>query len=354
MKTHRIAIYPGDGIGVDVIREAIRVLERIQKKDGGFRLDGETVPWGCDYYDRHGAVVPDDFLDQLRKFDAIFLGALGYPSRLPDHITLAPLVQIRQRFDQYICYRPCRLYDGVASVLASPGPVDILILRENSEGEYVACGGRFKTGSPEEVAVETSIHTRKGIERIVRFGFEQAKKRRGHLTLITKSNALRYGMTLWDDVLESVRKDYPQVQADRQHMDAAAMNFTLQPAGFDVVVASNLFGDILSDLAGAITGGIGLAPSANLNPGRVFPSMFEPVHGSAPDIAGKGIANPIAAILSAAMMLEWLGENTAADAIRSAVQSALARGVGVPQQKGRQKTVEIADAVLEEIEKVYA
>lgn len=209
-------------------------------------------------------------------------------------------------------------------------------------------------GTREETAVETSIHTRKGIERIVRFGFEEAMKRHGHLTLITKSNALRYGMTLWDEVLEAVRKDYPKVRADRQHMDAAAMNFTLQPGWFDVVVASNLFGDILSDLASAITGGIGLAPSANLNPSRTFPSMFEPVHGSAPDIAGKGIANPIAAILSGAMMLEWLGEDRAADSIRSAVQSILARGIGVPQQKGRQKTIEIADAILEEIEKVYA
>jgi tartrate dehydrogenase/decarboxylase / D-malate dehydrogenase len=351
MKTHRIAVYPGDGIGIDVIREAVRVLEIAQRQDGTFRLELHPFPWGCDYYDKHGQVAPEDFFEQLSGYDAIFLGALGYPQRLSDSVTLTPLVRIRQRFDQYLCVRPCRLYPGVKSVLTDPGEIDILILRENSEGEYVRCGGRFKKGTPDEIGIETSIHTRKGITRILRFGFEQARQRRKHLTMITKSNAMQYGMTLWDEVLEEIRGDYPDVKADRQHVDAAAMNLTVRPSFFDVIVATNLFGDILSDLAGGIAGGIGLAPSANINPERQFPSMFEPVHGSAPDIAGQGIANPIAAVLSGAMMLDWLGYDAAAEIIRSAVAKTLAGGIGVPQQFGKQKTVEITDAILKELEK---
>jgi tartrate dehydrogenase/decarboxylase/D-malate dehydrogenase len=350
MKKSRIALYPGDGIGIDVTHEVVRVLEALQRRDPGFALEMETMPWGCDYYDRHRTVAPPDYLEHLRHFDAIFLGALGYPQRLPDALTLAPLVQIRQRFDQYLCVRPSRLYPGVQSVLSDPQDMDILILRENSEGEYVRCGGRFKQGTDDEIGIETSIHTRKGISRILRHGFERARLRRKRLTMITKSNALQYGMTLWDEVLDDIRKEFPDVESERQHVDAAAMNFTVRPGHFDVVVASNLFGDILSDLAGAISGGIGLAASANINPERQHPSMFEPVHGSAPDIAGKGIANPMAAILSSAMMLEWLGHGSAAETVRSATVKALARGIGVPQMMGKQQTVEITNAVLEGIE----
>ncbi|MEW6756489.1 MAG: isocitrate/isopropylmalate family dehydrogenase, partial [Candidatus Latescibacterota bacterium] len=326
MKTLRIALYAGDGIGVDVVEQAVHVLQHVEDLLGSFRLDLTPVPWGCRYHADHGVVAPPDFLEVLRPFDAILLGALGDPRCLPDHVTLEPLVRMRQAFDQYACVRPARLYPGVPSPLGRPGDIDMVVVRENSEGEYFSCGGRFHPGEDDEVAIQTAVHTRRGIERVLRFGFELAVSRRGRLTMVTKSNALRYGMVLWDEVLEKVRADFPQVRAERQHVDAAAMSFVRRPAEYDVVVASNLFGDILTDLSGAITGSIGMNPSANINPERRFPSMFEPVHGSAPDIAGQGIANPTAAVLSTAMMLEWLGEGEGARRIRSAVAAALAGG----------------------------
>lgn len=354
MKTYKIAVYPGDGIGPEVIGQAVRVLEAVQAQEGGFELLMTHLPWGADYYAETGRVAPPDFLEVLRPFDAIFLGALGAPDRLPDHITLEPLVRLRQAFDQYACVRPARLFAGVRSPLAVQGAsdVDLVVVRENSEGEYVYCGGRFKAGEPEEFALQTAVHTRRGIERILRFGFELAVTRRQHLTLITKSNAQRYGFVLWDEILEELREQYPSVRADKQHVDAAAMNFVRWPDQFDVVVGSNLFGDILSDLGGIIGGGLGLAPSANLNPEREYPSMFEPVHGSAPDIAGQGIANPVAAILSGAMMLDWLGLNGAAERVRQAVEATLGQGLGTPDLGGQLNTRQLTDLIIQNMKAI--
>lgn len=345
-QTYKIAVYPGDGIGPEVIVQTVRVLERVQELDGTFKLDCTWLPWGGDYYRQHGRVMPENYLSVVREFDAILLGAVGDPERIPDHITLEPLVGIRQGFDQYACVRPCRLFRGVPSALAKPGAIDLIVLRENAEGEYVRCGGRIRQGQAEEVALQAAIHTRRGVERILRFGFELALKRRKRLTLITKSNALKFSMVMWDDILAEVQKEFPQVAVDRQHADAAAMNLVRRPETFDVMVASNLFGDLLSDLAGAITGGLGLAPSANINPQRTFPSLFEPVHGSAPDIAGKGIANPTAAILSAAMMLEWLNCTAAANRIRTAVEATLASGEGTPDLGGKLNTAQMAEKIM--------
>lgn len=344
--TFRIALYPGDGIGPEVLDQARRVLTAAQERVGGFALEMTRFPWGGDYYFQEGRVAPPDLLDRLRGFDAIFLGALGDPARIPDHVTLDPLMRMRQGFDQYACLRPCRLLAGVKSPLADAGTIDLVVVRENSEGEYAICGGRVRQGEPDEVAIQTAVHSRRGVERIVRFGFELARTRRRRLTMITKSNALRYGMVLWDDVLECVKGDYPDVEANRQHADAAAMDLVRRPAMYDVIVASNLFGDVLSDLGGAIVGGLGLAPSANINPERRFPSMFEPVHGSAPDIAGKGIANPVAQILSGAMMLEWLGQTQAAELIRRAVGAAIVSGARTPDLGGKLTTVQMTDRIV--------
>lgn len=351
MREYKIALYPGDGIGPEVIEQAVRVLDAAQEQDGNFTLQMTSLPWGADYWTETGRIAPDDYLETLRPFDAILLGAVGDPARLPDHITLEPLIGIRQGFDQYACVRPARLFPGVKTPLAGKkgGDIDLVVIRENSEGEYVDCGGRFKTGQPCELALQTAIHTRRGIERVLRFGFELAKTRRGHLTMITKSNALKYAYVLWDEILEEMRGAYPSVTADKLHADAACMNLVRSPEAFDVVVASNLFGDILTDLAGLICGGIGLAPSANINPERDYPSMFEPVHGSAPDIVGKGIANPIAAILSAAMMVEWLGESGPAKAIRQAVEVSLSNGAATPDMGGKLDTRWMTDHIIENL-----
>lgn len=348
VNTYHIAVYPGDGIGPEVTVQAVRVLEAAQARSGTFILQFSHLPWGAGYYSRHGHPAPVDFLETLRAFDAILLGALGDPARVPDHVTLAPLIQIRQTFEQYANVRPARLYPGLRSVLVGKGSpdIDLVVLRENSEGEYVDAGGRFHGGKPEEFALQTAVHTRRGIARILRFGFEMALERRRHLTMITKSNAQKYGFVLWDEVLDAVAQDYPAVAVDKQHVDAAAMNFIRRPETFDVVVASNLFGDILSEIGGYIGGGLGLAPSANLNPERNYPSMFEPVHGSAPDIAGRGIANPVGSILSAAMMLEWLGEAEAAAQVRQAVEQALAQGAHTADLGGTLSTAEMGERIM--------
>jgi tartrate dehydrogenase/decarboxylase / D-malate dehydrogenase len=350
-KQLKIAVYPGDGIGPEVIDEAIRVLQRTAELDRGFALEMQSFPWGVEHWKRHGQVVPDDFLDVLRPFDAILLGAVGWPELLPDGETLAPLVKIRQAFDQYACVRPARLFPGLKCVLADkkPGDIDFVVIRENSEGEYVDNGGRLKRGTPDEVAVQTALHTRKGVERILRYGFEMARTRKKKLTMATKSNAQRYGYVLWDEVLEELAPQYPDIASDRQHCDALIMNLVRWPERFDVIVASNLFGDLLTDLGGVLGGGLGLAPSTNTNPERRFPSMFEPVHGSAPDIAGKGIANPIAAILSAAMMLDHLQQPAAATCIRRAVERALAGGAKTPDLGGKLSTREMGSAVVERL-----
>ena len=351
MKEFEIGVFAGDGIGPEVVAQAIRVLDAVQDKLGGYRLTMTHLPWGAIYWTETADLVPDDFLDVLRGFDAILFGAIGDPARVPDHITLEPLIRIRQHFDQYACVRPCKLFPGVRGPLADKGPddVDLVVVRENSEGEYVNSGGRYRPGRPDEFALQTAIHTRRGIERILTFGFELAATRRKRLTMITKSNAQKYGFVLWDEVLEQVRERYPEVETDKQHVDAAAMNMVRSPERFDVIVASNLFGDILSEIGGGISGGLGLAPSANINPERQYPSMFEPTHGSAPDIAGRGIANPVGAILSGAMMLEWLDLPDAAAAVRRAVEAALAGGAATRDIGGELGTEQMADRVIAQL-----
>jgi tartrate dehydrogenase/decarboxylase / D-malate dehydrogenase len=347
MNRYSIALYPGDGIGIEVVESAVKVLNALAGES--FGVDYQSFNWGVSYYESHGVVAPPDFLKTLKAFDAIFLGAVGFPAKLPDHVTLRPLIEMRQAFDLYACVRPARTYPGIASLLKSDAPIDMVVVRENSEGEYIDNGGRFRVGQPEEFAVQTAIHTRRGIERILRYSFDLAKKRRNRLTMITKSNAQKYSFVLWDEVLEEVRGEFPGVETDKQHIDAASMNFVRRPEAFDVVVASNLFGDILTDLSGAITGSLGLNPSANLNPERNFPSLFEPVHGSAPDIVGKGIANPIGAILSAAMMLDWLGEKECGSRIRAAVELTVATGSGTPDIGGSLSTDQLTDAIIERL-----
>jgi tartrate dehydrogenase/decarboxylase / D-malate dehydrogenase len=345
MKTHRIALYPGDGIGPEVTEAAVAVLTAVQAR-AGFRLEFERFDWGMAHFDRHGRVAPDDFLTTLAGFDAIFLGAVGWPARLPDHVTLAPLIRLRQAFDLYACIRPARTFAGVQGPLRGADPIDLVVVRENSEGEYVDNGGVLAAGTPHEVALQTAVHTRRGVERILRFAFELARTRRRRLAMITKSNAQRYAYVLWDRVLDEMAGQFADVSVEKLHIDAATLELVRRPHTFDVVVGSNLFGDILSDLTGGITGSLGLNPSANLNPERRFPSLFEPVHGSAPDIAGKGIANPTGAILSAAMMLEWLGEADATAAIRAAVEGALAARNLTPDVGGTHTTSSITDAIV--------
>jgi tartrate dehydrogenase/decarboxylase/D-malate dehydrogenase len=349
MPEFRIAVIPGDGVGVEVVAEGRKVLEAVAQGERSLRCAFTTFGWGSGYYRKHGRMMPADGLDRLRGFDAIYLGAVGDP-KVPDHVTLhGLLLPIRRGFDQYANVRPAILYPGVPAPLRDKGPgsIDMLVVRENTEGEYADAGGRLHRGFPSEVAVQTNIFTRQGTERIVRFAFEQARSRRGHLTSVTKSNAMAHSMVFWDEVFREVKGDYPDVRTTSMLVDAACMNLIRRPERFDVVVASNLFGDILTDLSAAVVGGMGLAPGANLNPTRKFPSMFEPVHGSAPDIAGQGIVNPIAAILTAGMMLEFLGARRAAERIRKAVAAVLAEGtVRTPDLGGRSRTTEVTAAIL--------
>jgi tartrate dehydrogenase/decarboxylase/D-malate dehydrogenase len=350
MKTYRIALYPGDGIGAEVLDSAVAVLTAAEQRAASFHLDCERFDWGMAHYDRHGRVAPDDFLTTLRGFDAIFLGAVGWPARLPDHVTLAPLIRLRQAFDLYACTRPARTFAGVPGPLTNSDAIDLVVVRENSEGEYVDNGGVLAVGTPAEVAVQTAVHTRRGVERILRFAFDLARTRRRRLAMITKSNAQRYAYVLWDRVLAEMAPQFADVAVEKLHIDAATLELVRRPQTFDVIVGSNLFGDILSDLTGGITGSLGLNPSANLNPERRFPSLFEPVHGSAPDIAGKGIANPTGAVLSAAMMLDWLGETEAAAAIRGAVERALAARHLTPDVGGTMTTAQTTAAIVAQLE----
>lgn len=343
MKSYKIALIPGDGIGTAVTEAAWEVLGRAAH-GGGFRLEGTSFPWSCDFYEKTGAMMPPDGIETLRGFDAILLGAVGWPQRVPDSVSLhGLLLPIRKAFVQYANIRPHRLLPGVEGPLRASA-FDILCIRENTEGEYAGAGGRVHNGTADEVAVETSIFTRKGVERILRFGFEQARKRRGKLASVTKSNAQKYSMVFWDEITARLAAEYPDVEVANYHIDAMAARMVMAPESLDVVVASNLFGDILTDLGAAIQGGLGFAASANINPERSAPSMFEPVHGSAPDIAHLGIANPIAAIWSGAMMLDHLGEAGAAKAVMTAIEAATARGIGT--EPGRHKTRDITAAVL--------
>jgi tartrate dehydrogenase/decarboxylase / D-malate dehydrogenase len=349
MREHAIAVIPGDGIGNEVVPEAVRVLDAAGAITGACRLRYQPFPWGCEHYLKHGEMMPANGLDLLRPFDAIFFGAVGFPT-VPDHVSLRGLrLPICQGFEQYVCYRPSVLLPGVRSPLAAKGPgeIDFVVVRENTEGEYAGAGGRSHQGLPIEVAVQTSVFTRVGTERVVRYAFELARRRRRKLVSATKSNAQQHALTLWDEVAEAVGREFPDVAMERVLIDALAARFVLAPESLDVVVASNLFGDILTDLGAAICGSMGLAPSGNINPERRYPSMFEPVHGSAPDIVGKGVANPVGQILSGAMMLEFLGEKEAADLVGAAVRAVLAEGRTLtPDLGGTARTADATAAVL--------
>ncbi|WP_372802289.1 tartrate dehydrogenase [Paracoccus seriniphilus] len=343
MTKQRIALIPGDGIGVPVTEAAMRVVEA-----SGASVETHAFPWSCDYYLEHGRMMPEDGIETLRGFDAIFLGAVGWPKRVPDSVSLhGLLLPIRKAFVQYANIRPHRLLPGVEGPLRK-SDFDILCIRENTEGEYSGAGGRVHQGTGDEVAVETSIFTRTGVERILRFAFEQARARRGKLASITKSNAQRHSMVFWDEVTDELAAEYPEVEVSRYHIDAMCARMVMAPESLDVVVASNLFGDILTDLGAAIQGGLGFAASANINPDRSAPSMFEPVHGSAPDIADQGIANPMAAFWSAAMMLDHLEQSEPAARIMAAMEATCASGVGV--LPGQDSTDDITNAVLAQLQ----
>ncbi len=353
MGKHKIAVIKGDGIGVDVVDEALKVLDALAGKHS-IEWHFVEFPWSSEYYFEHGEMMPSDGVEQLRDFDAIFLGAVGHPE-LQDHITLnGLLLPIRRAFDQFACVRPSVLLPGVDSPLKGKQPydVDLVVVRENTEGEYANVGGFQYHDFPSEVAVQSSIFTREGCERVIRYAFELARERgkKHHVTSITKSNAQGYGMVLWDRTFDDVKTDYPDITTDSLLIDAACMDFIRRPENFDVVVASNLFGDILTDIGAIITGSMGLASSANLDPTRKSPSMFEPTHGSAPDIAGKGIANPLAQILTAALMLDHLGEENAANDIRTAVENLLKQGETLtPDLGGSSTTTAVGDAVAQAV-----
>jgi tartrate dehydrogenase/decarboxylase/D-malate dehydrogenase len=354
MRTIQIAVLAGDGIGPEVIRETVRAVEAaLPRSDAAVKWT--YFPWGTDYYFQHQRMAPADYLDQLAKFDAILLGAVGHP-RVQDHITLnGLLLPIRRRFDQYVCLRPSYLYEGVQSPLRDKpaGSIDLVVFRENTEGEYVNSGGRIYQTFPEEVALQTAVFTRRGCERIIRAAFEMAVQRpRQKVASITKSNAQGYGMVLWDECFARIAKEFPTIATESLLIDRAVMEFIRRPESFDVVVASNLFGDILTDLGAIVVGSMGLAASGNIDPTRQHPSMFEPVHGSAPDIAGKGIANPLAAILSAAMMLEHLNLNVASQVLHRAVADLLkSGGPRTPDLGGTSRCTEVGDAILALIKK---
>jgi tartrate dehydrogenase/decarboxylase/D-malate dehydrogenase len=358
MRSHRIAAIPGDGIGKEVIAAGIEVLRALEERDRGFALAIETLGWGSDEYRATGRFMPADGVDILKGFEAIFFGAVGDPG-IPDHLTLWGLrLPICQGLDQYANVRPTRILPGIASPLrdCAAGDLDWVIVRENSEGEYSGHGGRVHRGFPEEVATETAIFTRAGVARIMRFAFDLARSRpRRHLTVVTKSNAQRHGMVLWDEIAAEIARDYADVRLDKELVDAMTTRMVLRPQSLDTIVATNLHADILSDLAAALAGSIGLAPTANLDPSRRFPSMFEPIHGSAFDITGQGIANPIATFWSAAMMLEHLGEGAAAARLMAAIERVTASGAPrTPDLGGRATTRAVTDAVIAALHRANA
>ena len=345
---YRIAVIPGDGIGQEVIPEGLRVLSRAGEVTDSFRLRPTLLPWSCQWYLKTGRMMPPDGLSLLADHDAIYLGAVGYPT-VPDHVSLwGLLLPIRQTFDEYVNLRPIEILEGIASPLRDhgAGDVNILCIRENTEGEYAGIGGRFHAGSPEEVALQTAVFTRRGIERVARYAFERARERGRRVASATKSNALQYSAVLWDEVVAAVAADYPDVDLTSYHVDALAARFVTAPDSLDVVVASNLFGDILTDLGGALQGSLGLPASANLNPERRHPSMFEPVHGSAPDLAGQGVANPMAAVWAGALMLAHLGEQAAADLVLAALRSVARSGPRTRDLGGATSTTEVGSAIM--------
>ena len=349
MDVHKIAVIPGDGIGPEVIREGVRVLEEAARLDGGFRFEFTWFPWGCGYYLKHGRMMEEDGISRLKKFDAIYLGAVGYPG-VPDHISLWDLLlTIRKSFDQYVNLRPITLLKGAPCPLKDVRreDIDMLFVRENSEGEYAGSGSWLFKGKPNEVVIQDGVFSRTGCERIIWYAFELARKRKKSLTSISKANALNYSMVFWDQIFEEVSGEYPDVETHSYLVDAASMLMVKDPRRFEIVVTSNLFGDILTDLGAAIAGGMGLAAGANLNPERIYPSMFEPIHGSAPDIAGQGKANPLAAIWSASQMLDFFGHEDMGSRVLSAIEAVLEEGsVLTPDLGGTATTSQTADRVL--------
>ena len=350
MKEYNIACIPGDGIGKEVVPVGVRILKNVAQKHQ-FKINFDEYDFAsCDYYEKHGKMLPDDWKTKIGKHDAIFFGAVGIPDRVPDHISLwGSLLQFRREFDQYINIRPVKLFPGIEPPLANkkPGDIDMLIIRENTEGEYSSVGGRMYMGTEREIAIQETIMSRHGVDRVQKFAFEAAKRRkRKKLTNATKSNGISITMPFWDERFYENKKQYPDIETDQFHIDILVARFVLNPEWFDVVVASNLFGDILSDLGPACTGTIGIAPSGNINPENKFPSLFEPVHGSAPDIAGKGIANPIGQIWSGAMMLDYLGEKEAAKTIVDSIEKTLSdKKNRTKDLNGESNTIECANAV---------
>ncbi|GLY09498.1 tartrate dehydrogenase [Pseudobacillus badius] len=350
MKTFKIAVIAGDGIGPEVIDEGIKVLNKTAELDSGFRFDFTYFPWGCEFYAENGKMMDDDGIEQLKEFDAIYLGAVGFPG-VPDHVSLWELLlKIRKSFDQYVNIRPIKLLKGAHLPLVDVNREDInmLFIRENSEGEYAGAGDWLFKGQENEVVLQNSVFSRKGTERIIRYAFETAKREGRSLTSISKANALNYSMVFWDQVFEEVSRDYPEVETASYLVDAAAMLMIKDPKRFEVVVTSNLFGDILTDLGAALAGGIGLAAGANINPERHYPSMFEPIHGSAPDIAGQGLANPLASIWSASQMLDFFGcEDYGKTVLNAIEQLLLEQQVLTPDMGGTASTAEVGDRVVE-------
>ena len=358
MKSYNIAVIPGDGVGREVAGEATKVLEALADKYG-FKVGTENFEWGCDYYLKHGRMMPDDMLETLKGFDAIFLGCIGDADKVSDHISLTLLLTIRKGFDQYVNLRPIKLYPGVATPLrsATPESVDMVVVRENTEGEYSASGGLFKMGTPDGFALQTAIFTQKGCERVMRYAFDLARKRKklgaspaGMVTNCTKSNALNYSMVFWDRIYDQVARDYPDIKTDMAMVDALTMWMVKNPEYFDVIVASNLFGDIITDLGAMLQGGMGFAAGGNINPEQAYPSMFEPIHGSAPKYAGKGVVNPVAAIESIRMMLEHLGEIDAGRDVEAVIHRILKEGrVKTRDMGGSHPTNEMGDVIRDAI-----
>ncbi len=362
MKSYNIAVIPGDGIGREVTNEAVKILNALAEKHG-FKVKTEDFDWGCDYYLKHGEMMPENILDILKGVDAIFLGCIGDANKVPDHISLTLLLKIRKGFDQYVNLRPIRLYPGIETPIktATPETIDLAVIRENTEGEYSGAGGFFKLGTPDACALQTSVFTRKGCERVMRYAFDLARKRKklgnkppvGMVTNCSKSNALNYSMVFWDSVYKDVSKNYPDIKTDIAFVDALTMWLVKTPEYFDVIVASNLFGDIITDLGSMLQGGMGFAAGGNVNPERAYPSMFEPIHGSAPKYEGKGVANPVASIESVKMMLDHLGEETAVRDIEKALAKILSEGkFRTRDMGGKHSTSEMGDAVKEAILKV--
>lgn len=354
MEHYSIALLPGDGIGVDVVREGKKVLDTVCQLHGGYSLSYQEFDWSCEYYAKHGKMMPDNGLEILKDFDSIFLGAVGYPG-VPDHVSLwGLLLPIRRQFEQYINLRPVKLLKGIQSPLAGKTSEDLnfIVIRENNEGEYSSIGGRMYEGTDMDMAIQNSVFTKKGVERVLRYAFDLAQKqgKRKHVTAATKSNGINHTMPFWDEYVQKINQEYPDVERSTVHIDALAAFFVSKPETMDVVVASNLFGDILTDLGAAIVGGLGIAPSANINPEKKYPSMFEPVHGSAPDIAGKGIANPLASIWCTSMMLDHLGQPESAKAIMDAMEDVLQeKEVLTPDLGGNSTTEQVGDYICEKL-----